>query len=430
MGDLGRYEVFLAQHKSSRGDDVQSAPRRMTNEALVMTEQTNEERPDESMEAGTNREASPELLHTITQTLQERLRQDLIKIGVEKSIVESCPDQQVVGLWVYVTARRDVAIKVILLILIPTLLLLLVAAYFVPLELLLVWLVLLVAGLALVLPKLGVINRNLHTIEHLNTNIADWFEQQRDLAAKPRNPIARHPLVKFIHDAGALLAAFGFLIYYGPLLLLDYGVKIRASDKVPFIFYIIPSYRIWDILIVVYSFYFSSAGKLISGILLAATQLFVNIALLIHFYRPIKEGKYRGQLALAVFGRTFGISAMLWQGALAVLSFSAIYYWMSKVNPISFSEPLSVLDSIYFSVVTTTTTGYGDILPKSDCAKVICIGEMLFGFCFIIIVLQTMMTLWQREHLPESPDSPATKAGDEAMRKGRCEDQNQPQAGA
>src|SRR5687768_13267652 len=32
-------------------------------------------------------------------------------------------------------------------------------------------------------------------------------------------------------------------------------------------------------------------------------------------------------------------------------------------------EPIGVLDALYFSTVSVTTTGYGDILPVSDAAK-------------------------------------------------------------
>jgi hypothetical protein len=38
-----------------------------------------------------------------------------------------------------------------------------------------------------------------------------------------------------------------------------------------------------------------------------------------------------------------------------------------------------IMESIYFSVVTFTTLGYGDILPKTDWMRMICASEALFG---------------------------------------------------
>ncbi|MFV0301364.1 MAG: potassium channel family protein, partial [Paracoccus sp. (in: a-proteobacteria)] len=43
------------------------------------------------------------------------------------------------------------------------------------------------------------------------------------------------------------------------------------------------------------------------------------------------------------------------------------------------AEGWSWLDSIYFSVITISTIGYGDITPKTDAGKVITIFYVLCG---------------------------------------------------
>ena len=61
--------------------------------------------------------------------------------------------------------------------------------------------------------------------------------------------------------------------------------------------------------------------------------------------------------------------------ALALVS-GTLFYWRV--------EGWSVLDSIYFSVITLTTVGYGDLAPTTAAGKVFTI---LYGFAGIGIIL-------------------------------------------
>src|SRR5689334_13005802 len=51
---------------------------------------------------------------------------------------------------------------------------------------------------------------------------------------------------------------------------------------------------------------------------------------------------------------------------LAAFCFSVLYVYIARVQgPAAFSGNLTLGEALYFSIVTMTTTGYGDISPKS-----------------------------------------------------------------
>ena len=53
-------------------------------------------------------------------------------------------------------------------------------------------------------------------------------------------------------------------------------------------------------------------------------------------------------------------------------------------------KKMNWLDSLYFSLITQATIGYGDIVPRSKRAKIIVITQVLFSFLIISIELQLL----------------------------------------
>ena len=61
--------------------------------------------------------------------------------------------------------------------------------------------------------------------------------------------------------------------------------------------------------------------------------------------------------------------------ALLVVGTGATFY--------HYSMGLKWLDAVYFSTITLTTVGYGDIVPTNDAAKIFTIGYLIVGIGII-----------------------------------------------
>ena len=62
-------------------------------------------------------------------------------------------------------------------------------------------------------------------------------------------------------------------------------------------------------------------------------------------------------------------------------------YWL---NPTFWPEPLTFIQSIYFSVITITTLGYGDISPVTETARILSAIEALSGIILIGLFLNSL----------------------------------------
>ncbi|MBI5422279.1 hypothetical protein HZA44_04060 [Candidatus Peregrinibacteria bacterium] len=75
-----------------------------------------------------------------------------------------------------------------------------------------------------------------------------------------------------------------------------------------------------------------------------------------------------------------------------ILVFASWYRAISFSNPGAFSQPLGILDSVYFSMVTFLTIGFGDIVPVSASAKILMISQGVLTFFTIAIVINGLIS--------------------------------------
>lgn len=76
-----------------------------------------------------------------------------------------------------------------------------------------------------------------------------------------------------------------------------------------------------------------------------------------------------------------------------LLIFAIWYQMISLIDPQAFSQPLHVINSIYFSFVTFITVGYGDIYPISSLARLVNIGQMALVFYTVVIVVNGLISI-------------------------------------
>jgi len=70
---------------------------------------------------------------------------------------------------------------------------------------------------------------------------------------------------------------------------------------------------------------------------------------------------------------------------MAAFCFSVMYVYIARHIPDAFSADLGLGNALYFSIVTMTTTCYGDILPKSGWAKLVVCVQILFGILYNVL---------------------------------------------
>lgn len=67
-----------------------------------------------------------------------------------------------------------------------------------------------------------------------------------------------------------------------------------------------------------------------------------------------------------------------------IILFSILFFCMNSVT-CAFNQDITVIDSIYFSGVTITTLGYGDIQPTFWMTKLLSVTEVICGFTLIVV---------------------------------------------
>jgi hypothetical protein len=110
----------------------------------------------------------------------------------------------------------------------------------------------------------------------------------------------------------------------------------------------------------------------------------------------IKKPKL-GQITSILDRLSFFHILVLWAGIL--IFFGLIYYFgqvpgSSLIYSVSRQKVTGIFDSIYFSFITATSTGFGDIIPLGY-FKLLSIFEVIFGLVLLAIVTSKLVSIKQ-----------------------------------
>jgi voltage-gated potassium channel len=75
---------------------------------------------------------------------------------------------------------------------------------------------------------------------------------------------------------------------------------------------------------------------------------------------------------------------------LIILLFSAAYFVMEEASSGTFTEPLTRIDALYFSVTVFATVGFGDITAKTELARVIVTLQMIVDLALIGVIAKVL----------------------------------------
>ena len=86
------------------------------------------------------------------------------------------------------------------------------------------------------------------------------------------------------------------------------------------------------------------------------------------------------------------------QGAIAAylllgLAWASAYEWVALRDPGAFSSGAGPMQWTYFSLVTLTTMGYGDITPIAPAARSLAVAEAITGQMYIAILISRLVAL-------------------------------------
>jgi voltage-gated potassium channel len=98
------------------------------------------------------------------------------------------------------------------------------------------------------------------------------------------------------------------------------------------------------------------------------------------------------QIAHDPHPRARAVEALVTSFPIAVLVFATTYFLMSEGSPESFNQPLSRVDSLYFTVSTFATVGFGDVAAVTEAARIIVTIQIVVDLILVGLVVRVFLS--------------------------------------
>jgi voltage-gated potassium channel len=133
-----------------------------------------------------------------------------------------------------------------------------------------------------------------------------------------------------------------------------------------------------------------------AAITILITGLVVLIVVIIYSIRSILKSPYPGLRAIESLAVAVPLFLVLFAGA---------YVVMDRIAPASFNQTLTHTDALYFTVTVFSTVGFGDIIARTDAARVVVTIQMILDLVIIGVAIQAIVGAARhgRERKTEKP---------------------------
>ncbi|TDD88908.1 potassium channel protein [Actinomadura darangshiensis] len=81
---------------------------------------------------------------------------------------------------------------------------------------------------------------------------------------------------------------------------------------------------------------------------------------------------------------------------LFVVVFAASYCLMGNATPDAFTEPLTHIDALYFTITVFSSVGFGDIAPRSQAARALTTVQMLGDLVILGVAVKVLFEAMRR----------------------------------
>jgi len=129
---------------------------------------------------------------------------------------------------------------------------------------------------------------------------------------------------------------------------------------------------------------FAPLGQHLNGNVIAELSLALAILTVVTVWEFWNIGRSR-------FPEIRAIEAVGVTLPLVLLPFATAYYVMAQEAGASFNAHLSRLDSLYFTITTFSTVGFGDIVAKSEPARAVVMGQMVLDLILIGFIARALL---------------------------------------
>jgi hypothetical protein len=119
----------------------------------------------------------------------------------------------------------------------------------------------------------------------------------------------------------------------------------------------------------------ATAVALVAGLLLVGM-------ILVGQARAVVRSPYPLLRAVAVLAISFPVLMLL---------FATSYLLIGKDRPGAFSEPLTKVASLYFTLTVFTTVGFGDITARTDPARIAVMLQMLVDLIYVSLLVRSLV---------------------------------------